>query len=160
MCQRNKNCSLNQKLFIHVYEEQLHITHVTKNEIHNSLIRGKNHKIPPYLNHDIQEVVELHDHETLESLLHQATKVDKRIQIRKDFQRHSSWNSSHKEKKDKEKTHQGKYSKTPYSSSKDSKPSSSKYHKTSSSHAKTHASLSSPSKPKIEEKTNSIKCFK
>jgi len=101
------------------------------------------------LNHDIQEVVELHDHETLESLLHQAIKVEARIQRRKDFQRHFSWNSSNKEKNEEEKTHQVKYSKPPYFSSKDSKPSSSKDHKTSSTHTKTHASPSSPSKPKI-----------
>jgi len=65
------------------------------------------------LDHDIQEVLELHDHETLESLLHQGTKVEKRIQRRTYFLRHSLWNSSHKEKKEEEKTHQGKYSKPP-----------------------------------------------
>jgi len=57
------------------------------------------------LNHDIQEVVELHDHRTLENLIHLATKVERRIQRGKDFQRHSLRNSSHKEKKEEEKTH-------------------------------------------------------
>jgi len=77
------------------------------------------------------------------------------------FHRYSSWNSSHKEKKEEEKTHQGKYSKHPHSSSKDFKHSSSKDHKTcSSSRAKTRAPPSSSPKLKIEGKTNSIKCFK
>ena len=108
----------------------------------------------------ISKMVESNDHETLESFLHQATKVERGTQRRKDFQRHFSCNSSHKEKKEEEKTYQGKYSKDPCSSSKDSKPSSSKDCKTSSTHAKTRASPSSLPKPKIKEKISSLKCFK
>jgi len=104
-------------------------------------------------------VVELHDYETLEAILHQAFKVEICIQRRKDLQRYSSWNS-HKEKKEEEKTHQGKYSKLPHSSFKDSKYFSPKDHKTSSSHAKNHALSLSSLKPKVKEKTSRLKCFK
>jgi len=57
------------------------------------LYEGEEAKITIFLhglNRDIQEVVELHDHETLESLLHQTNKAERKLQKRKDFQRHFS----------------------------------------------------------------------
>ena len=99
------------------------------------------------LNQEIQEVVELHEHNTLEELLHQASKVERRIKRRASYQRYSS--SSTREKKEEEKTYPGKSSN--HSSSKDKySSSSSKNNKSSSS--KVHTTPSSPPKPKIEEK--------
>jgi len=76
------------------------------------------------------------------------------------YQKYASWNSS-KERKEENKSYQGKSFKLSSYSSKDHKHSSShsKDHKHSSS-SKDHISSFSSPKPKFKEKSSFLKCFK
>jgi len=133
--------------------------------IKSNLEESKEAKMPRFLNglnQDIQYMLELLKHETLEEMFHQAMKVERQIKRHHMYQKYASWNSL-KEKKEYDKSLQGKSSNiSSSSSSKDHKHSSScsKDYKHSSS-SKDHVSCSSFSpKPKFEEKTSSMKCFK
>jgi len=92
------------------------------------------------LNQDIQDVVELQQHENLEDVLHNSMKVERKLKRCLAYQNYAFWNSF-KDKKEEDKSLQGKSSRP--SSSKDSKHSSS---------SKDHVSSSSSLKSKFEKK--------
>lgn len=104
------------------------------------------------LNQEIQDVIQLQRHDSLEEMLNQAIKVESKIKRHHTFQKYSSCSASW----DEDKTSQGKYLKLS-SSSKNHRPSSSSIEKYSSQ--QNHVSYSSSIKPKFKEKISSIKCF-
>jgi len=68
------------------------------------------------LNQDIEDVVELQKHENLEEMLHQVMNVERQWKRRNMYQKYASW-SSLKERKEEDKSYQGKCSKPSSSSS-------------------------------------------